>query len=158
MKRKVLLLLLLFVVFPVYAIDTPFTFRGARPAAMGEAFTAVADDDNAITYNPGGLVDAKKVISVFGSLFTYDFGGPDGDENYFSGSVGANVTLGYFGFQVNYVKFGDRLFYNTHGIDYMEDTYIITSAFSYKFDDKISAGGAANVFGKGGKHSGGRCF
>lgn len=29
--------------------------RGVRPSAMGEAFTAVADDQNALYYNPAGL-------------------------------------------------------------------------------------------------------
>ncbi|MEO0071608.1 MAG: PorV/PorQ family protein [candidate division WOR-3 bacterium] len=38
---------------------TGFTFMklgiGARPVGMGQAFTAVADDANALFYNPGGL-------------------------------------------------------------------------------------------------------
>ncbi|MEO0020140.1 MAG: PorV/PorQ family protein [candidate division WOR-3 bacterium] len=38
---------------------TGFTFMklgvGARPVAMGQAFTAVADDANALFYNPGGV-------------------------------------------------------------------------------------------------------
>src|SRR5262249_47352684 len=33
---------------------------GARPAAMGEAFTGVADDIHAIYYNPAGLALLKK--------------------------------------------------------------------------------------------------
>ncbi len=38
---------------------TGFTFMkvgvGARPVAMGQAFTGVADDANALFYNPAGL-------------------------------------------------------------------------------------------------------
>ncbi len=33
---------------------------GARPVAMGEAFTAVADDPQALFYNPGGLGSIKR--------------------------------------------------------------------------------------------------
>jgi hypothetical protein len=33
----------------------PSNFVGVRPAAMGQAFTAVADDQNALYYNPAGL-------------------------------------------------------------------------------------------------------
>ncbi|MBI4345485.1 MAG: PorV/PorQ family protein [Elusimicrobia bacterium] len=33
---------------------------GARPAAMGEAYTALADDVNALYYNPGGLAGLAK--------------------------------------------------------------------------------------------------
>lgn len=33
---------------------------GARPAALGGAYTAVADDVNALSYNPGGLALLKK--------------------------------------------------------------------------------------------------
>jgi len=38
---------------------------GARPAAMGEAYTALADDVNALYYNPGGLAKlAKKELGA----------------------------------------------------------------------------------------------
>lgn len=48
----------------------------ARPAAMGEAFTAVADDQNALYYNPAGLARLNtwylEVLSLqFG--FSHDF-------------------------------------------------------------------------------------
>lgn len=33
----------------------PANFVGVRPAAMGQAYTAVADDQNALYYNPAGL-------------------------------------------------------------------------------------------------------
>lgn len=37
------------------AKEYPSLYRGARPLGMGGAFTAVADDENAIFYNPAGL-------------------------------------------------------------------------------------------------------
>lgn len=43
---------------------------GARPAGMGEAFAAVADDVHAIYYNPAGLAVLKKV-EVTGMHNTY---------------------------------------------------------------------------------------
>jgi len=33
----------------------PRLYRGVRPLGMGDAFTAVADDENALFYNPAGL-------------------------------------------------------------------------------------------------------
>ena len=35
--------------------EYPSFYRGVRPLAMGGAFTAVADDENALYYNPAGL-------------------------------------------------------------------------------------------------------
>ena len=47
---------------------------GARPTAMGEAFTGLADDANAIFYNPAGLGQSPLTLSwkthMAGSAFT----------------------------------------------------------------------------------------
>ena len=40
---------------PIYAEEFRPLYRGARAQAMGNAFTAVADDEQAIFYNPAGL-------------------------------------------------------------------------------------------------------
>jgi hypothetical protein len=44
-------------------------FVGVRPAAMGQAFTAVADDQNALYYNPAGLATLQtwslEILSPF---------------------------------------------------------------------------------------------
>ncbi|MFH1369543.1 MAG: conjugal transfer protein TraF [Elusimicrobiota bacterium] len=47
----------IFVSVPVCmaALDTPALIRGARPLGMGGAFVALADDHNAIFYNPAGI-------------------------------------------------------------------------------------------------------
>jgi hypothetical protein len=37
--------------------EYPRFYRGVRPMGMGGAFTAVADDENALFYNPAGLAD-----------------------------------------------------------------------------------------------------
>ena len=39
----------------VSAKEYPTLYRGVRPLGMGGAFTAVADDENALFYNPAGL-------------------------------------------------------------------------------------------------------
>jgi hypothetical protein len=39
----------------VPSLRIPWNINGARPAALGGAFTAVADDQNALFYNPAGL-------------------------------------------------------------------------------------------------------
>lgn len=43
----------------VYADELPAFYKGIRPLGMGGAFTAVADDENAMFYNPAGLNDIK---------------------------------------------------------------------------------------------------
>jgi len=39
--------------------------RGARAVGMGEAFTGLADDENALYWNPAGLVQAKGQVATF---------------------------------------------------------------------------------------------
>jgi hypothetical protein len=41
--------------YSIMAKEYPTFFRGARPLGMGGAFIAVADDENAIFYNPAGI-------------------------------------------------------------------------------------------------------
>ncbi|MEN8247209.1 MAG: hypothetical protein ABFS43_20160, partial [Thermodesulfobacteriota bacterium] len=43
------------------AQEYPSFYRGVRPLAMGGAFTAVADDEHAMFYNPAGLADISMV-------------------------------------------------------------------------------------------------
>jgi hypothetical protein len=46
--------------------DDPIMIRGVRPMGMGGAFTAVADDENAIFYNPAGIVNRTgKLLQFF---------------------------------------------------------------------------------------------
>lgn len=42
-------------VYSAMAAEYPSLHRGVRPLGMGGAFTAVADDENALFYNPAGL-------------------------------------------------------------------------------------------------------
>jgi hypothetical protein len=56
MKKQLLALLLLGSVGPLSAMERPMFVRGARALGMGDAFTAVADDQNIFFYNPAGAV------------------------------------------------------------------------------------------------------
>lgn len=82
MRRIVLILL---VVAGLYgaaanASEFPTFFEGVRPLGMGGAFTAVADDENALFYNPAGLDKVEEVEiaivnpMVEGSQSSIDFG------------------------------------------------------------------------------------
>jgi hypothetical protein len=55
---RVVLLVALFLLgssYDIMAKQYPRLYRGIRPLGMGDAFTAVADDENALFYNPAGL-------------------------------------------------------------------------------------------------------
>src|SRR5579872_5559871 len=45
---------------------------GARPAGMGQAFTAIADDSNAPLYNPAGIVQVQwnEATAMYSDLFS----------------------------------------------------------------------------------------
>lgn len=68
---------------------------GARPMAMGEAFTAVADDLNALATNPAGLsrVNVRQASFMHAELFAgtrYDFAGyahPFSRESWLAGGT-----------------------------------------------------------------------
>ncbi|MBW2176246.1 MAG: hypothetical protein JRH03_04715 [Deltaproteobacteria bacterium] len=59
MMKRMLAIILLSVIWVSgsAAGEYPSFYRGVRPLAMGGAFTAVADDENALYYNPAGLAD-----------------------------------------------------------------------------------------------------
>jgi len=70
---------------------------GARPLAMGGAFVGVADDGNALFYNPAGLAWAQS-LSVLSS-----YESRPGTASY--GNLSA--SLPHFGFGIHYFDFGD---------------------------------------------------
>jgi len=55
MKRIAIALLVVGCATAGVARELPSYFKGVRPLGMGGAFTAVADDENALFYNPAGL-------------------------------------------------------------------------------------------------------
>lgn len=60
--------------------EQPLT--GARPVGMGETFVAIADDGNAVYWNPAGLPELKRL--EFNSMYTPNLHGVGLDNTYIS--------------------------------------------------------------------------
>lgn len=58
---------------------------GARPAGMGEAFTAVADDASAVSWNPGGLAQ----LNAFSAIAQYQVVGAGAGMSYAAAAIPA---------------------------------------------------------------------
>jgi len=106
---------------------------GARPSALGGAFTALADDANAPAYNPAGisLTTSNELTLMYARLYAgLDFA--VGDES-------SRLGLGYIGLvpQIADRRYGSYAFsWNTFVATklYREDTFAMTIADSYQFD------------------------
>jgi len=58
-KTAVVVVLMMLIPGSLCATELPVLYKGIRPQGMGGAFTAVADDENAMFYNPAGLDGIK---------------------------------------------------------------------------------------------------
>jgi long-subunit fatty acid transport protein len=58
-----------FNIYPFSMIDYSFLGAGARARAMGGAFTGVADDASALTWNPAGLVQVEKTQASLSGIY-----------------------------------------------------------------------------------------
>jgi hypothetical protein len=73
-KSGLAILLMVFMVLAVFVSgastkEYPTLHRGVRPLGMGGAFTAVADDENALFYNPAGLSEISTLqLGIFNPL------------------------------------------------------------------------------------------
>lgn len=97
---------------------------GARPIGMGNAYTALADDVNAIYYNPAGLaqLDECQFTSGYGKLYW----GLDDGSNLGSGFVGYAHPLCHWGtLGVGWLNFG------LQGL-YRENSFIFSYGNSLK--------------------------
>ena len=78
------------------AKELPAFYRGIRPLGMGDAFTAVSDDENALFYNPAGLrsQSAEKEVELLNPLFELSEGSIDliKDLSDLDGTNAASVT------------------------------------------------------------------
>lgn len=72
---------------------------GARPMAMGNAFVAVADDANAINWNPGalGLIQHRNATLSYNSLFQ------DQNQGFLAAAVPMQDGQGTLGVGLNYL-------------------------------------------------------
>jgi len=103
---------------------------GARPIGMGNAYTALADDVNAIYYNPAGLaqLDECQFTSGYGKLYW----GLDDGSNLGSGFVGYAHPLYHWGtLGVGWLNFG------LQGL-YRENSFILSYGNTLK--KKLLAG------------------
>ncbi len=95
---------------------------GARPLGMGGAFTALADDENALFYNPAGLASQEKFR--FGSFWEPRFGGSFGDLALAGEGLGAGL-----------------IFYNLGGIPRYDAQGRPQGSFTYGATGTVGAGG-----------------
>jgi hypothetical protein len=100
---------------------------------LAGAFTALADDANAPTYNPAGIsfITQNEVTFMYARLFT--------NTNFYSGNDTSRLGLGYF----SYVPSIRNKAYGSYAISwtnlvatnlYREDAFTISVADSYQFD------------------------
>ncbi len=78
---------------------------GARAAAMGRAFTAVADDATALHWNPAGLADFNQSCGVINGMLNFGTLGlvPDGEffiPKDYEGRYAGGFSLNYIGFTI----------------------------------------------------------
>ncbi len=114
MKKIVLLLIILIQPILGYsagttALDFLNIGVGARPVGMGEAFTALVDDSNAVFWNPAGLGQLKRneVSFMYNRWFE--------DINYSYLSYVKPEKIGTFGASFYYVEYGEIKGYNSDG-------------------------------------------
>lgn len=153
MKKIFCIKILIWLIFTseIFSIDTPFFYKGARPTAMGDAFTAISDDENSISYNPAGIIDINEnKIAIAGKLFTYDFSNENYTNNY------ASFTLIYaksFGIHIFYTLSGDKILLQPDKI-FLYEGLKITAAFAHNISDLFYTGLSGNVIIQTGKPGG----
>ncbi|MBI4385818.1 MAG: PorV/PorQ family protein [Elusimicrobia bacterium] len=76
---------------------------GARPLAMGGAFSALADDANAIYWNPGALAEVQKrdVTASYNALFK------DENQGFLAFATPLRDNMGTLGVGLNYLTITD---------------------------------------------------
>ena len=79
--------------------------QGARPVAMGGAYSAVANDINSIFYNPAGLTNIQSMEYLFSYADWLV------NSKFFSGAFGFTTGFGTFG--LSFVQFGIEEFEET---------------------------------------------
>jgi hypothetical protein len=107
---------------------------GARPAALGGAFTAISDDANAPAYNPAGvsLLTQSEMTFMYARLYS--------GLNFYAGQDDTSrLGLGYFSFvpKIAEGKYGSYAISWTNFVAsnlYREDSVSLSAADSYQFE------------------------
>ena len=120
----------------------PFDFlqldAGARPAALGGAYTALANDADALLYNPGALGMVPRTAATFMQ------------NQYFQGVTQEYVGFASqngFGFNMNHLDFGSvpRTTYNNPdgtGDGTGLDDWAFSAGYGHRIGDSLSLGAA----------------
>lgn len=123
--KTIILFILLLLISPLlsFLVAQPNqVFVGARPLSLGEAFVAVADDGNAIYWNPAGLANLEHIEINFSYANLYGMG----IKSYYA----SLLSRPYFiPFLTDYITFGvDRL-----GIELGDDDGLEFNNIQYDF-------------------------
>jgi hypothetical protein len=118
---------------------------GARPAAMGEAFTMVGNDANAIFYNPAGIAKMPSKFDIFASMTNWIAG----IKYNAVGLVINGGNLGNFGISIISPKYptiiGTRVANNDKGYEETGDieptAFSSGIAYARALTDKFTVGG-----------------
>ena len=97
---------------------------GARPAGMGDAFTAVADDVHATYYNPAGLVQLHR--SEFAADYSRLYSGLSDGSNISRSFIAyghPTATHGTFGFSYLSLSLAGLYSESTIGVSYAHSLY-----------------------------------
>jgi long-subunit fatty acid transport protein len=114
---------------------------GARPAAMGEAFTGLADDVDAIAWNPAGLTSIEGMQQTF--MHTAWLEGINIEYAAFAGRINPVST---FGVGIEYVNFGDIDYINKYGNTLgAYNAYDLMGTLSYARQLRPNLSAGANV-------------
>ncbi|MGE0171821.1 MAG: hypothetical protein AB7T49_03515 [Oligoflexales bacterium] len=163
-------LLFLFHSVSSQAAEARWTMYGLRPLAMGNAFVAVADDFNALFYNPAGLARLKEwdgellnptlAVSKNTTSFVKDAqslssGGKDsteqtlalfeeqtGKSQYFSVGLTPHLIFPHFGLAIGAEVVGSLVFHRYPSVDFEAGPRVILPiAYAHNFlENRLSIG------------------
>jgi len=135
-KRALLTLVLCSIVASSIA-STSYAQLGSRPLAMGGAFSGLADDANAVFWNPAGLAQLKG--RSFTGTYNTDWKKLDHDLSF--ALVFPTKRRGTFaaGYTINWDK-AQRTEDGVKVCDQRDDSFLFFTHGRYLFADKISAG------------------
>ncbi|OGS09842.1 MAG: hypothetical protein A3J70_02225 [Elusimicrobia bacterium RIFCSPHIGHO2_02_FULL_61_10] len=114
---------------------------GARPLAMGGAFSALPDDANAINWNPGalGAIPKQSVTASYNSLFQ------DQRQGFLGYVKPLSDDMGTIGAGVNYMTVGkiEKRVGDTESADstFSNQNFAMIASYGKKASDSLSVGG-----------------
>jgi hypothetical protein len=152
--KKFLLLTELIICANFVFANEPFFFRGVRPAGIGGAFVAVADDANAIFYNPAGMgliqgkgIEVETIYQDFSWVWkSFD---PSVEHNFSELGISLRYTAPSIGIAYSWFRRGDRkdeipicdYYDNILGkFKYLYNEDLVTIAYGKEIGDNIYMG------------------